>query len=130
MRGSNEVGSPDRTPRASTETAAKTAAPVARVVPVVRELRLRRRRTNVPWIYLLYHVDPAPRRARAATGPHPSWRRKKAGTSSGEGGSSAPPPPAAAAAPEPCGVEGSSSTGLRVMGMRPPEEAALSIPVS
>jgi hypothetical protein len=26
----------------------------------VRELRLRRRRSNVPWIYLVYHVDPKP----------------------------------------------------------------------
>ena len=34
-------------------------------VPVVRVLRLRRRRTNVPWIYSLYHVDPKPRRSRA-----------------------------------------------------------------
>jgi hypothetical protein len=34
-------------------------------VPVVRVLRLRRRRTNVPWIYSLYHVDPKPRRRRA-----------------------------------------------------------------
>ena len=36
--------------------------PVA--VPVVRVLRLRRRRTNVPWIYSLYHADPKPRRRR------------------------------------------------------------------
>lgn len=35
------------------------------VVPVVRELRLKRRRTNVPWIYSLYHADPKPRRRRA-----------------------------------------------------------------
>jgi hypothetical protein len=34
-------------------------------VPVVRVLRLRRRRTNVPWIYSLYHADPKPRRSRA-----------------------------------------------------------------
>ena len=34
-------------------------------VPVVRVLRLRRRRTNVPWIYSLYHADPRPRRGRA-----------------------------------------------------------------
>lgn len=34
-------------------------------VPVVRVLRLRRRRTNVPWIYSLYHADPKPRRNRA-----------------------------------------------------------------
>ena len=34
------------------------------MVPVVRVLRLRRRRTNVPWIYSLYHVDPKPRRNR------------------------------------------------------------------
>ena len=34
-------------------------------VPVVRVLRLRRRRTNVPWIYSLYHADPKPRRRRA-----------------------------------------------------------------
>ena len=33
-------------------------------VPVVRVLRLRRRRTNVPWIYSLYHADPKPRRRR------------------------------------------------------------------
>jgi hypothetical protein len=33
-------------------------------VPVVRVLRLRRRRTNVPWIYSLYHADPKPRRSR------------------------------------------------------------------
>jgi hypothetical protein len=35
------------------------------VVPVVRVLRLKRRRTNVPWIYSLYHADPKPRRSRA-----------------------------------------------------------------
>jgi hypothetical protein len=29
-------------------------------------LRLRRRRTNVPWIYSLYHADPKPRRGRAS----------------------------------------------------------------
>jgi hypothetical protein len=34
-------------------------------VPVVRVLRLKRRRTNVPWIYSLYHADPKPRRRRA-----------------------------------------------------------------
>ena len=34
------------------------------VVPVVRVLRLKRRRTNVPWIYSLYHADPKPRRSR------------------------------------------------------------------
>ena len=34
-------------------------------VPVVRVLRLKRRRTNVPWIYSLYHADPKPRRSRA-----------------------------------------------------------------
>jgi hypothetical protein len=34
------------------------------IVPVVRVLRLRRRRTNVPWIYSLYHVDPKPPRRR------------------------------------------------------------------
>ena len=34
-------------------------------VPVVRILRLRRRRTNVPWIYSLYHADPKPRRRPA-----------------------------------------------------------------
>jgi hypothetical protein len=33
------------------------------VVPVVRVLRLKRRRTNVPWIYSLYHADPKPRRS-------------------------------------------------------------------
>jgi hypothetical protein len=33
-------------------------------VPVVRVLRLRRRRTNVPWIYSLYHADRRPRRRR------------------------------------------------------------------
>jgi hypothetical protein len=37
----------------------------ASVVPVVRVLRLKRRRTNVPWIYSLYHADPKPRRRRA-----------------------------------------------------------------
>ena len=36
----------------------------AAVVPVVRVLRLKRRRTNVPWIYSLYHADPKPRRRR------------------------------------------------------------------
>jgi len=35
------------------------------VVPVVRVLRLKRRPTNVPWIYSLYHADPKPRRSRA-----------------------------------------------------------------
>jgi hypothetical protein len=34
-------------------------------VPVVRVLRLKRRRTNVPWIYSLYHADPKPRRRLA-----------------------------------------------------------------
>jgi hypothetical protein len=34
----------------------------AAVVPVVRVLRLKRRRTNVPWIYSLYHAVPKPRR--------------------------------------------------------------------
>jgi hypothetical protein len=38
-------------------------------VPVVRELRLRRRRSNVPWIYLLYHVDPKPRTTRPVRAP-------------------------------------------------------------
>ncbi len=89
-------------------------------VPVVRELRLKRRRTNVPWIYLVYHVDPeespkrrpvrAPKDSEASHQPEnkarrsrqPSWRRRKAGTSSGEGGSSAPP-----AAPPAQGVVGS-----------------------
>jgi hypothetical protein len=43
----------------------KTANVQPAVVPVVRVLRLKRRRTNVPWIYSLYHADPKPRRRRA-----------------------------------------------------------------
>jgi hypothetical protein len=41
-------------------------------VPVVRVLRLRRRRTNVPWIYSLYHA--APRlRGRRVREPMEAW---------------------------------------------------------
>jgi hypothetical protein len=43
----------------------KPASVQPAVVPVVRVLRLKRRRTNVPWIYSLYHADPKPRRSRA-----------------------------------------------------------------
>src|SRR5690349_8984624 len=89
----------------------KVTSPAAGQAPgpcVVRELRLRRRRTKVPWIYQVYHVDPpAPGSRRKNRSDQPSCRRKKAGTSSGEGGSSAPPPPEAAREP----FEGSSRTG-------------------
>ena len=43
----------------------KPASVQPAVVPVVRVLRLKRRPTNVPWIYSLYHADPKPRRRRA-----------------------------------------------------------------
>jgi hypothetical protein len=43
----------------------KPASVQPAIVPVVRVLRLKRRRTNVPWIYSLYHADPKPRRSRA-----------------------------------------------------------------
>jgi hypothetical protein len=43
----------------------KPASVQPAIVPVVRVLRLKRRRTNVPWIYSLYHADPKPRRRRA-----------------------------------------------------------------
>jgi hypothetical protein len=43
----------------------KPASVEPAIVPVVRVLRLKRRRTNVPWIYSLYHADPRPRRRRA-----------------------------------------------------------------
>ena len=37
--------------------------------PLVRELRLRRRRSRVPWIYLVYHCESAVRSGRSAV-PH------------------------------------------------------------
>ena len=42
----------------------KPASVQPAAVPVVRVLRLKRRRTNVPWIYSLYHAAPKPRRRR------------------------------------------------------------------
>jgi hypothetical protein len=59
MPSAHDAGANGMTERAT----APGAGPAGRVVPVVRELRLRRRRTNVPWIYLVYHVDPKPPRA-------------------------------------------------------------------
>lgn len=53
---------------AGTRTMQKPASVQPGVVPVVRVLRLKRRRTNVPWIYSLYHADPRPRRRRVRGG--------------------------------------------------------------
>ena len=50
---------------------------------IVRNVQLRRRRSRVPWIYLVYQ-------ARASRG-YSFCRRRKAGTSSGETGSNSAP---------------------------------------
>jgi hypothetical protein len=86
--------------------------------PIVRELTLRRRRSRLPWVYLVYRVRAGgagaaraeARRRRTRRSDAQFCRRRKAGTSNGESNSSA-----GSADPPPAAVNGTlSSMGARL----------------
>src|SRR6186713_163638 len=95
---------------------------------IVRDIQLRRRRSRVPWIYLVYQARASRRGRQGAKANYSFCRRRKAGTSSGDTGSnSAPGLNVSVAGSAAAAAIGISSTGRldTVSREPPPPDAAI-----